>query len=102
MLCPLNISELMFCRNCVAYANEANIINKILLLPFEFKISHKKYLTLLPSFTLDRNTQYGLCYVAGLHVYFSVESCITIRITDVQNFRCTRYIARNTFVDGES
>ena len=57
---------------------------------------------LLPSFTLDRHTQYGLCYVAGLHIYFSVESRITVRITDVQNFRCTRDVARNAFLNGKS
>lgn len=83
-------------RNCIAYAKVANIVNNDS--PIAYRLTNVQ----LPSFTLDRNAQYGLCYIAGLHVYLSVESRITVRITDVQNFRCARHVTRNAFLNGKS
>ena len=58
--------------------------------------------SLLPSFAPDWYTQDGLCYVPSLHVHFTVESCIAIWITDVQNFCSACYIPCDAFTDGKS
>ena len=53
----------------------------------------------IPSFTPDRYTQNGLCYVSSLHIYFTVEPRVAVWFTDVEKFRCACYVSSNALVN---